>query len=210
MISIEKIPLRTLFLGFVPVVLRLVSLFLPPKTSKGIGTMSDLNVDEFYSASPTPEDDNTQDDMITVEVSRNDLALLKKVKHVRNVVTTQVKDKTQTEIFPSKSPYTPDKSSTGEDVTEEEIELLINNSRNAVLSGCKNTNLGDTRYKGTPVNVSDSSDVENSLVDSAFEGRQDGDESNQESPVSVKDAPGKAAPSKCEFPPPRQPWTEAR
>ena len=158
--------------------------------------MSELNVDEFYSASPTPEGDNTQEDTITVEVSRDVLALLKKVKHMRNVVTTQVKDKTETKIFPSKSPYTPDKSSTGGDVTEEEIELLINHSRNALLSNYKNTNLGDTRSKGTPVNVSDSSDVENSLVDSAIEGHQDGNESNQDSPVSVKDAPGKAAPFK--------------
>ena len=158
--------------------------------------MSGLNVDEFYSASPTPEEDNTQEDMITVEVSRDVLALLKKVKHMRNVVTTQVKDKTETKIFPSKSHYTPDKSSTGGDVTEEEIELLINHSRNALLSNYKNTNLGDTRSKGTPANVSDSSDVENSLVDSAIEGHQDGNESNQDSPVSVKDTPGKAAPFK--------------
>ena len=78
----------------------------------------------------------------------------------------------------------------------EEIESLINHSRNALLSNYKNTNLGDTRSKGTPVNVSDSSDVENSLVDNAIEGHQDGNESNQDSPVSVQDAPGKAAPFK--------------
>ena len=158
--------------------------------------MSGLNVDEFYSASPTPEEDNTQEDMITVEVSRNVLALLKKVQDVRNVVTTQVKDKTETKTSSSKSPYTPDKFSTSGDVTDEEIESLINQSRNVVLSDCKNTNLGDTRSKETPVNVSDSSNVENSLVDSAIVGHQDGNESSQDSPVSVKDAPGKAAPFK--------------
>ena len=159
--------------------------------------MSNLKIDEFHSASPTPEEDNTQDDVITVEVSREHLALLKQIQHLRNVATTQVKDKTEATIVSSMSPYTPAKSSTGGDVTEEEIELLINHSRNALLSNYKNTNLGDTRSKGTPVNVSDSNDVENSLVDSAVEGHQDGDESNQDSPVSVKDAPGKAAPFKC-------------
>ena len=153
-------------------------------------------VDEFYSASPTPEEDSAQEDEITVVVSRDDLALLKRLQRLRNVATTQVKDKTEATIFSSTSPYTPTKSGAGGNVTEEEIESLINHSRNALLSNYKNTNLGDTRSKGTPVNVSDSNDVENSLVDSAFEGHQDGGESNQDSPVSVKDAPGKAAPFK--------------
>ena len=193
---LEKIPLRTLFLDFCPSGSPVILSFLAAKTSKGIGTMSGLNVDEFYSASPTPEEDNTQEDMITVEVSRNVLALLKKVQDVRNVVTTQVKDKTETKTSSSKSPYTPDKFSTSGDVTDEEIEALINQSQNVVLSDCKNTNLGDTRSKETPVNVSDSSNVENSLVDSAIVGHQDGNESSQDSPVSVKDAPGKAAPFK--------------
>ena len=156
--------------------------------------MSELNVDEYYSASPTPEEDNTQEDVITVAVSRDVLDLVKQVQHLRNVATTRVKDKTEATTLSSTSPYTPAKSSTGGDVTEEEIESLINHTRNALLSDYKNTNLGDTRSKGTPVNVSDTSDVEKSLVDSAIEGHQDGNESNQDSPVSVKDAPGKAAP----------------
>jgi len=159
--------------------------------------MSELNVDEYYSASPTPEEDNTQEDVITVAVSRDVLALVKQVQHLRNVATTRVKDKTEATTLSSTSPYTPAKSSTGGDVTEEEIESLINHTRNALLSDYKNTNLGDTRSKGTPVNVSDTSDVEKSLVDSAIEGHQDGNESNQDSPVSVKDAPGKAAHFNC-------------
>ena len=87
---LEKIPLRTLFLDFCPSGPPVILSFLAAKTSKGIRTMSGLNVDEFYSASPTPEEDDTQEDMITVEVSRNVLALLKKVQDVTNVVTTQV------------------------------------------------------------------------------------------------------------------------
>jgi len=158
--------------------------------------MSELNVDEYYSASPTPEEDNTQEDVITVAVSRDVLDLVKQVQHLRNVATTRVKDKTEATTLSSTSPYTPAKSSTGGDVTEEEIESLINHTRNALLSDYKNTNLGDTRSKGTPVNVSDTSDVEKSLVDSAIEGHQDGNKSKQDSPVSVKDTPGEAAPFK--------------
>ena len=155
--------------------------------------MSKLKVEEFYSASPTPEEDNTREDVITVEVSHDEL---KQLQRLRNVATTQVKDKTEAAISSDTSPYTPAKSSVGEDVTAEEVELLINHSRNAFLSDYKNTNLGDTRSKGTPVNVSDTSDVENSLVDSAIEGHQDGNKSNQDSPVSSMDTPGEAAPSK--------------
>ena len=152
------------------------------------------NVDEFYSASPTPGEDSAQEDEITVVISREDLALLKEVKHSRNFVTTRVKDKTEVATFSTTSPYTPAKSSTGGDVTKEEIESLITHSLNALPSDYKNTNLGGTRSKGSPANVSESSDVEKSLVDSAIEGHQDDNKSNQDSPVSVKDAPGKAAP----------------
>ena len=159
--------------------------------------MSELNVDEYYSASPTPDEDNTQEDVITVAVSRDVLALVKQVQHLRNVATTRVKDKTEATTPSSTTPYTTAKSSTGGNVTEEEIESLIKHTRNAFPSDYKNTNLGDTRSKGTPVNVSDTSDVEKSLVDSAIKGHQDGNESNQDSPVSVKDAPGKAAPFNC-------------
>ena len=155
--------------------------------------------DEFYGASPTPEEDSAQEDLITVDVSSNDLALLKRLQHLRDVATTQVKDKTEATIFTSTSPYTPAKSSTGEDVTKEEIESLINHSLNALTSDYKNTNLGDTRSKGSPANVSESSGAEKSLVDSAIEGHQDDNKGNQDSPVSVKDAPGKSAPSNVFF-----------
>ena len=113
--------------------------------------MSKLEVDEFYNASPTPEEDNTQEEMITVNVSRDTLALLKQLERSSNVATTQVKDKTEAPTFSSTSHYTPTKSGAGEDVADEEIESLINHSRDALSSGYKNTNLGDTRYKGTPV-----------------------------------------------------------
>ena len=51
------------------------------------------------------------------------------------------------------------------------------------------------------VNASEPSDVEveESLVDSAIKGRQNDNKSNQDSPVSVKDAPGKSAPSNVFF-----------
>ena len=160
--------------------------------------MSKLEVDEFYNASPTLEEDNTQEDLITVNVSRDTLALLKQLEHSSNVATTQVEDKTEATTFSSTSHYTPTKSGAGEDVADEEIESLISHSREVASSGYKNTNLGDTRYKGTPANVSDSSDVENSLVDSAIEGHQDCNKSKQDSPVSAMDTPGEAAPSKRE------------
>ena len=199
MIPIEKIPLRTLFLwAFVWVVFRVALIFLFARDLKGSkpGAMSKSKVDEFYSASPTPEEEGTQEDMVTVEVSRDDLALLKQLQHLRNITTTQAENKTEETVFSATSPYTPTKSSTGEDVGNEEIESLINHSRNALLSGCKNTDLGDTRYKGSPGDADESSDVEKSLVDSAIEGHRDGAQSNQDSPVSVKDTPGEAAPSK--------------
>ena len=158
--------------------------------------MSKQKVDEFYIASPTPEEDSTQEDVITVEVSRDTLALLKQLQHMKNVETTRVKDKTEAKIFSPSSPYTPAKSSTGGDVTEEEIESLINHSRNALLSDYKNTNLGDTRSKRSPENANEPSDVENSPVDSTAEGHQDGNKSKQDSPTSVKDTPGEVAPSK--------------
>ena len=63
-------------------------------------------------------------------------------------------------------------------------------------SDYKNTNLGDTRFKRSPENANEPSDVDNSLVDSAIEGHQDGNKSKQDSPVSVKDTPGEAAPFK--------------
>ena len=157
--------------------------------------MSKLEVDEFYNASPTPEEDNTQEEVITVNVSRDTLALLKQLERSSNVATTQVKDKTEETTLSSTSHYTPTKSGAGEDVADEEIESLISHSLDVVSSGYKNTNLGDTRYKGTPVNVSDSSDVENSLVDSA-KGHQDCNKSKQDSPVSSMDTPGEAAPFK--------------
>ena len=95
------------------------------------------------------------------------------------------------------SPHTPARSSTGGEVTKEEVELLINHSLSALSSTHKNTTLGDTCFKckGSPADASASSDVEESLVDSTTEGRQDDNKSNQGSPVSVKDAPDKSAPS---------------
>ncbi len=158
--------------------------------------MSKQKVDEFYNASPTPEEDSTQEDVITVEVSRETLTLLKQLEHLRKVATTQVENKTEATVFSATSPYTPTKSSTGENVANEEIESLIHHSRNVLSSGCKNTDLGDTRYKGSPADANGSSDMEKSLVDSAIEGHRDGAKSNQDSPVSVKDTPGEAAPFK--------------
>ena len=93
------------------------------------------------------------------------------------------------------SPHTPARSSTGGEVTKEEVELLINHSLNALSSTHKNTTLGDTCFKGSPADASASSDVEESLIDSTTEGRQDDNKSNQGSPVSVKDAPDNSAPS---------------
>ena len=148
---------------------------------------------ESYSASPTPGENSAQEDEVTVVISRDDLALLKEVKHSRNFETTRVEDKTEVATFSATSPYTPAKSSAGEDVTNEEVESLINHSRNALSSGYKNTDLGDTRYKGSPADANGSSDMEKSLVDSAIEGHRDGDKSNQDSPVSIKDTPGEAA-----------------
>ena len=159
-------------------------------------------VDEFYSASPTPGEDSAQEDEITVVISRDDLALLKEVKNSRKFETTRVKDTTGVATFPATSPYTPAKSSAGEEVTNEEVESLINHSRDVFSSDSKNTNLGDTRSKRSPENANEPSDVENSLVDSTIEGHQDGNKSKQDSPVSVKDTPGEAAPFKCRF---RQP-----
>ena len=51
----------------------------------------------------------------------------------------------------------------------------------------------------TPLTWRLASDVEESLVDSTTEGRQDDNKSNQGSPVSVKDIPGEAAPFKWEW-----------
>ena len=160
------------------------------------GAMFKQNVDEYYSASPTPGEDSAQEDDITVVMSRDDLALLKEVKRSRNFETTQVKDKTEAATSSATSPYTPAKSSVGEDVTSKEIESLINHSRDAWSSDYKNTNLGDTRSKRSPENANEPSDVENSPVDSTAEGHQDGNKSKQDSPVSVKDTPGEVAPSK--------------
>ena len=159
MISIEKIPLRTLFLW--------------------------LLFDWFIRGA-----------LISFFLPRN-LALLKEVKRSRNFETTRVKDKTEVATFSTTSPYTPAKSGAGEEVTNEEVESLINHSRDVLSSDYKNTNLGDTRSKRSPENANEPSDVENSLVDSTIEGHQDGNKSKQDSPVSVKDTPGEAAPSKC-------------
>ena len=67
--------------------------------------------------------------------------------------------------------------------------MLINHSLNALSSTHKNTTLGDTCFKGSPANASESSDVEESPVDSTIEGHQDNNKSNQGSPVSVKEPP---------------------
>ena len=85
MISIEKIPLRTLFWVLSQWFSGRSLFSCPPKRRSKSGTMANLNVDEYYSASPTPEEDCTQEDVITVAISRDDLALLKQVKHSRNV-----------------------------------------------------------------------------------------------------------------------------
>ena len=159
--------------------------------------MSKPKVEEFYSASPTPGKESAQENEVTVVMSRDDLALLEEWKNSRNFETTRVKDKTEVTTFSATSPYTPAKSSAGEDVTNEEVESLINHSRDVLSSDYKNTNLGDTRFKRSPENANEPSDVENSLVDSAIEGHQDGNKSKQDSPVSVKDTPGEAASFKC-------------
>ena len=155
--------------------------------------MSKLKVDEFYSASPAPGEDIAQEGEITVVISRDELALLEEMRDSRNLETTRVKDKTGVATFPATSPYTPAKSSEGEDVTNEEVESLINHSRNALSSDYKNTNLGDTRLKRSSENADEPRDVEDSLVDSTAKGHQDGDKDKQDSPVSVKDTPGEAA-----------------
>ena len=158
--------------------------------------MSKSNVDEFYSASPTPGEDSAQEDEITIVISRDKLALLKEVMHSKNFETTRVKDKTGLVTLSTTPPYTPAKSSAGEEVTNEEVESLINHSRDVFSSDSKNTNLGDTRSKRSPENANEPSDVENSLVDSTIEGHQDSNKSKQDSPVSVTDTPGAAAPLK--------------
>ena len=112
--------------------------------------MSKLKVDEFYSASPAPGEDIVQEGEITVVISRDELALLEEMRGSRNLETTRVKDKTGVATFPATSPYTPAKSSAGEDVTNEEVESLINHSRDVVSSDYKNTNLGDTHFKRRP------------------------------------------------------------
>ena len=104
-------------------------------------------VDEFYSASPTPGEDIAQEGEITVVISRDELALLEEMRDSRKLETTRVKDKTGVATFPATSPYTPAKSSEGEDVTNEKVESLINHSRDVVSSDYKNTNLGDTHFK---------------------------------------------------------------
>ena len=73
MISIEKIPLRTLFWssGYVD-----LFSFAAKSSLSGVWAMFKQKGDEFYSASPTPEEEGTQEDTITVEVTRDDLALL--------------------------------------------------------------------------------------------------------------------------------------
>ena len=119
------------------------------------GAMSKPKVDELYSASPTPGEDSAQEDEITVVISRNDLALLKEMKNSREFETTRVKDKTEVTTLSTTSPYTPAKSSAGEDVTNEEVESLINHSRDALSSDYKNTNLGDTYFTRTPENANE-------------------------------------------------------
>ena len=156
--------------------------------------MSKPKVDEFYSASPAPGEDIAQEGEITVVISRDELALLEEMRDSRKFETTLVKDKTGVATFPATSPYTPAKSSEGEDVTNEEVESLINHSRDVLSSDYKNTNLGDTRFKKSPENANEPSDVENPLVDSTIEGHQDGNKSKQGSPVSVRDTPGESAP----------------
>ena len=159
--------------------------------------MSKPKVDEFYSASPTPGEDIAQEGEITVVISRDELAMLEEMRDSRKFETTLVKDKTGLATFPATSPYTPAKSSEGEDVTNEEVESLINHSRNALSSDYKNTNLGDTRPKRSPETADEPRDVENSLVDSTVKGHQNGDKSKQDSPVSVQDTPGEAAHFNC-------------
>ena len=175
-------------------VFRVALISFLPRNLKGSkpGAMFKSKVDEFYSASPTPGEDSAQEDEITVVISRDDLALLKEVKHSRNFETTRVKDKTEVATFSATSPYTPAKSSAGEDVTNEEVESLINHSRDALSSDYKNTNLGDTHFTRTPENANEPGDIKHSLVDSATEGHQDGRKSKEDSPVSVKDTPGDA------------------
>ena len=143
-------------------------------------------VDEFYSASPTPGEGSAHENEVTVVISRDDLALLKEMKNSRNFETTRVMDKTEVATFSATSPYTPAKSSAGEDVTNEEVESLINHSRDVLSSDYKNTNLGDTRFEKSPENANEPRDVENPLVDSTIEGHQDGSKSKQGSPVSCK------------------------
>ena len=159
--------------------------------------MSKPKVEEFYSASPTPGENSAQEDEVTVVISRNDLALLNEMKNSREFETTRVKDKTEVATLSTTSPYTPAKSSAGEDVTNEEVESLINHSRDVLSSDYKNTNLGDTRFEKSPENANEPSDVKNPLVDSTIEGRQDGSKSKQGSPVSVRDTPGESAPFNC-------------
>jgi len=60
----------------------------------------------------------------------------------------------------------------------------------------ENTILGDTNSKEKTMDASASGDAGKSPVDSAIEGHQDGHKSKQDSPVSVKDTPGEAAPLK--------------
>ena len=116
-------------------------------------------VDEFYSASPTPGEDSAQEDEITVVISRDELAMLEEMRDSRKFETTLVKDKTGVATFPATSPYTPAKSSEGEDVTNEEVESLINHSRDALSSDYKNTNLGDTHFTSSPENANEPGDI---------------------------------------------------
>ena len=154
--------------------------------------MSKPKVEEFYSASPTPGKESAQENEVTVVMSRDDLALLEEWKNSRNFETTRVKDKTEVTTFSATSPYTPAKSSAGEDVTNEEVESLINHSRDALSSDYKNTNLGDTHFTRSPESANEPGDIKHSLVDSVTKGHQDSRKSKEDSPVSVKDTPGDA------------------
>jgi hypothetical protein len=155
-------------------------------------------LDQIFSPSHAPDGDNAPGGLYTVQVSSEVMLKLFQLQQSENAAKTQVAPKGEEPKSPSTPSHTPAKFSPGKTPTNEEIDMLISDTyeRMPYSSTHENTILGDTNSKEKTMDASASGDAEKSPVDSAIEGHQDGHKSKQDSPVSVKDTPGEAAPLK--------------
>ena len=155
-------------------------------------------LDQIFSPSHAPDGDNAPGGLYTVQVSSEVMLKLFQLQQSENAAKTQVAPKGEEPKSPVTPSHTPAKFSPGKTPTNEEIDMLISDTyeRMPYSSTHENTILGDTNSKEKTMDASASGDAEKSPVDSAIEGHQDGHKSKQDSPVSVKDTPGEAAPLK--------------